>query len=258
MLYRRKDFPEEDEIVLCTVTKIFPHAVFCNLDEFGRTGVIHISEIAPGRIRNIRNYVRDDKKVICKVLRTDKQKGHIDLSLRRVNEGQRRAKRNEIKQEILAEKIIEFIARKKDQNIKKLYDEITDKVFERYMTLYSCFEEVINKDLKLTDLGIEKKLADEITEIIKQRIKPPEVEIKGKFNISVKTGNGIEVVKKALKLGKDINKDIEISYESAGKYNIIIRAPDYPTAESILKQLIECVEKEIKSNKGEFEFIRKK
>ena len=98
MLYRRKGFPEEDELVLCTVTKIFPHSVFCNLDEFGRTGVIHISEIAPGRIRNIRNYVRHGKKVICKVLRTDKQKGHIDLSLRRVNEGQRRGKKNEIKQ----------------------------------------------------------------------------------------------------------------------------------------------------------------
>ena len=55
MLYKREGFPEEDELVMCTVTKIFPHSVFVNIDEFGRTGVIHISEISPGRIRNIRD-----------------------------------------------------------------------------------------------------------------------------------------------------------------------------------------------------------
>jgi translation initiation factor 2 subunit 1 len=258
MLYRRKGFPEEDELVLCTVTKIFPHSVFCNLDEFGRTGVIHISEIAPGRIRNIRNYVRHGKKVICKVLRINKQKGHIDLSLRRVNEGQKRGKKNEIKQEILAEKIVEFIAKKKKQDVKKLYDIITRKVFEKYLTLYSCFEDVINNKVKLADLGIDKNLAKELEEIINQRITPPEVGIKGKFKIKLYDGRGIEIIKNVLKEGKSISEDIEIIYESAGNYNVVVKAKDYQEAENKLKKLTDKVINEIESEKGEAEFIRKK
>ena len=54
MLYRRENYPAEDELVLCTVTKVLNHAVFVNLDEYDKGGLIHISEVAPGRIRNIR------------------------------------------------------------------------------------------------------------------------------------------------------------------------------------------------------------
>ncbi len=99
MLYKREGMPEEDELVLCTVTAVHGHSVFAKLDEYGKTGMIHISEVSPGRIRNIRDYVVEGKKIVCKVLRIDKVKGHIDLSLRRVNAGQKKNKTNEIKQE---------------------------------------------------------------------------------------------------------------------------------------------------------------
>ncbi len=106
MLLKREGFPEEDELVLCTVTNIFHHGVFVNVEEYGKGGMIHISEVSPGRIRNIRDFVREGKKVVCKVLRVNEEKGYIDLSLRRVNERQRKEKINEIKQEQKAEKII--------------------------------------------------------------------------------------------------------------------------------------------------------
>ena len=120
MLYKREGLPEEDEIVMCTVTKIFPHSVFVNIDELNKTGVIHISEISPGRIRNIRDFVKQDKKIICKVLRINKERGHIDLSLRRVIDAQRRNKSDEIKQEQLAEKndqIINLLKQNRPKNV---------------------------------------------------------------------------------------------------------------------------------------------
>ena len=55
--------PEEGELVLCTITKIFHHSVFANLDEFGKQGMIYISEVAPGRIRNLRDYVVENKNM---------------------------------------------------------------------------------------------------------------------------------------------------------------------------------------------------
>jgi translation initiation factor 2 subunit 1 len=98
-MIKKTGFPEEGELLLCTVTKIFGHSVFVNIEEYGRSGMVHISEISPGRIRNLRDYVVEGKKIVCAVLRVNKEKGHVDLSLRRVNEGQRRKKLEQIKQE---------------------------------------------------------------------------------------------------------------------------------------------------------------
>ena len=57
MLYKRDGFPEEDEVVLCNVTQIFHNSVFVDILDYRLQGMVHISEIAPGRIRNMRDYV---------------------------------------------------------------------------------------------------------------------------------------------------------------------------------------------------------
>jgi len=76
---------EEGDLVLCTVERIERTVVFVKIflngEEIG--GSVTTSEIAPGRIRNIRDYVVPKKKIVCKVLRIS-QKGNIELSLRRV------------------------------------------------------------------------------------------------------------------------------------------------------------------------------
>jgi len=121
MLLKKEGFPEEDELAICTVTKVQFHSVFANLDEYGKGGMIHISEVSPGRIRNIRDFVKEGKKVVCKVLRINTDRGHIDLSLRRVTEGQKRNKIDELKQEQKAEKILEFVAKDLKIDVKKLF-----------------------------------------------------------------------------------------------------------------------------------------
>src|SRR3989338_3986262 len=127
MLLKRQGFPEEGEFVLATVTAVQHNSVFTTLDEYGKTGLIHISEVAPGRIRNIRDFVIEGKKVVCLVLRIDVEKGHIDLSLRRVNENQKREKLSQIKQEQKAEKIIEFVAKKLDIGLTTFYKQLYEK-----------------------------------------------------------------------------------------------------------------------------------
>ena len=81
MLLRKQGFPEESEIVLCTVTSVRYNSVFVSLNEYNHSGMIHISEVSPGRIRNIRDYVKEDKVVICKVLRINKDRGYIDYGI---------------------------------------------------------------------------------------------------------------------------------------------------------------------------------
>ncbi|MBU4283887.1 MAG: translation initiation factor IF-2 subunit alpha [Nanoarchaeota archaeon] len=239
MLLRKQGFPEESEIVLCTVTSVRYNSVFVNLNEYSHSGMIHISEVSPGRIRNIRDYVKEDKVIVCKVLRINKERDYIDLSLRRVNEGQRRAKVNEIKKEQKAEKIIEFVSKKLKRDIKDIYKEVSDKVLKKYDLLYPCFEDVAEKKISLEEMDIPKKLAKELKEVIDQKIRPVEVSIKGNLKLVSYAPNGVEIVKEALKKGT--NKNIKISYIGGGKYSIKVKASDYKAAEKMLKESTEAV-----------------
>jgi translation initiation factor 2 alpha subunit (eIF-2alpha) len=72
---------ETGDVVLCTVDRIVGTTVFVHIEGNGEGSII-LSEIAPGRIRNIRDYVVPKKKIICKVLRISGDR--IELSLRRV------------------------------------------------------------------------------------------------------------------------------------------------------------------------------
>jgi len=239
MLLKKQGYPEESEIVLCTVTSVRYNSVFVNLNEYDNSGMIHISEISPGRIRNINDYVKEGKVIICKVLRIDKERGYIDLSLRRVNEGQRRAKVNEIKKEQKAEKIIEFVAKKLKKDVNDVYKEVSDKVFKRYDLLYPCFEDISEKRISLEEMDIPKKLAEELKEVIKQKIKPVEVNIKGNIKLVSYAPDGVEIIKDSIKKG--IGKNIKILYVGGGKYNIKVKASDYKAAEKILKDSTEAI-----------------
>ena len=74
MFYKKKGFPQVNDVLMCTVKKVLGHSVFVTLEEYDREGMIHISEISPGRIRNIRDYVVEGKKIVCKILRVNKDR----------------------------------------------------------------------------------------------------------------------------------------------------------------------------------------
>src|SRR4030043_248940 len=94
----KKEYPDEGELVIGTVAKVENFGAFITLDEFpGKEGFIHIAEIATGWVKRIRNHIKEKQKVVCKVTNVDTHKQHIDLSLKRVNEHQKRDKIQEWK-----------------------------------------------------------------------------------------------------------------------------------------------------------------
>lgn len=242
---------------MCTVTKVQYHSVFVNLDEFERRqGLIHISEVSPGRIRNINDYVQEGKKVVCKVLRISMDRGHIDLSLRRVSNIQKRNKVEEIKQEQKAEKILEFVGKDFDLKMRDLNKIVAPKLLKDYDSLHAAFEEVSFDEVKLEDLGIEEKYAKPLTEIIKQRIKPPVVQITGELTLSTYDANGVDVVKSILIKSLVGIEDTKIVYVGGGKYSIAVTKNDYKEAEEELKKVTDILEEDAKEQKCDFEFKR--
>jgi translation initiation factor 2 subunit 1 len=257
MLVMKKGFPEESDLVLCTVTKIHYHSVFVSLDEYeGKQGMIHISEISPGRIRNINDYVQEGKKIVCKVLNINKDRGHIDLSLRRVSQVQKRTKIEEIKQEQKAEKIIEFVAKQKDMKTEELFIKLEKPIFSKFSSIHEAFESVVIDDLETSYFGLSPELTEILDETIKQRIKPPKVEITSELVITSYDFDGVGVVQKGLLGINDIDGDIQVFYLGGGKYSMRIESEDFKAAEKILKQTIDYLTDYFSKSDSEFSYTR--
>jgi translation initiation factor 2 subunit 1 len=255
MLLKKEGFPEDEELVLCTVTAVQNNSVFVKLDEYDKTGMIHISEIAPGRIRNIREFVEEGKKVVCKVLRVDKERGYIDLSLRRVNESQHRKKINETKQEMLAEKIVEHLARQRKEEIIAVYKKIRGSLAD-WPGLFPAFEAISKNELDVESLEIDTELAKQLKEAIADRIVPPEVKIEGDLKLSSYASDGVLLVKEALARAAAVAKNITIAYKGAGTYRIIVKTEQFKEAEKYLKEAVDKVLAFAKEKKFAAEFKR--
>ena len=117
IVHKKKGFPVKDELVVAKAKRILPHCVFLDLSEYdNKEGMLHISEIAPGWVKNIRSYVQENQQVICKVMDIDKNKGYIDISLKRVSSGEKNAKMNEWKMD----KKMTFMIQMIGKSIKKM------------------------------------------------------------------------------------------------------------------------------------------
>ncbi len=262
MFYKKQGFPEERDIVLCTVKKILPNSIFVNLDEYkDKEGLIHISEISAGRIRNIRDYVKENKKIICKVLKVDKYKNHIDVSLRRVSSVTKKNKLTEIKQEEKSEKILELISKELKSNLENTYQKIGYKIIEKYGSLYNCFQSIVSKNDDLKDLNLPSEYTNLLISKVKEKIKPPEVKIMTKLNLESEASDGIEIIKKIIrdieKFSKAKNYKIKFLYLGAPNYHLEITSNDYKTAEKQLKDLTDFTLTEISKSNAKGEFLRK-
>jgi len=238
MLYKRQGVPEVDEIVFCKVTKIYPNSVFVDLEEFpNKTGMIYISEIAPGRIRNLRDYVDVGRQIVCKVLKVDYATGNIDLSLRRVNSVQKAEKLEEIKQELKAEALLKSVSEKLKKPMYDLYEKISKKIFASYSHLYLCFKDVANSGASLEKLGIDKDLAHELTQAISEKFRPPKVEIGGDISLTTYASDGLDRIKKVLADIVKVSPAVKIAYLGGGKYKLSIEDVDYKAAEKNLDKV---------------------
>ena len=259
MLFKKFGFPEEGELVFATVTNVQYNSVFAKIEEYaGRQGLIHISEVSPGRIRNIRDYVKEGKMVVCKVIKVDESKGHIDLSLRRVTEMQKRAKTDERKQEQKAENIIEVLASKVKEPVNAVYDSISKVLLPKYERLQYAFEDVVENNASLKKEGVPDKYASILEEIVREKIKPKVVSISGVLMVKSYEEDGAELVKSTLIKAQSSAEESVIKCLGAGNYSLEIKAKDYKEAEGRLKQILDSINESTKHSKLTAHSFKKK
>ncbi len=259
MLYHKTGFPVESEIALCTVTKVQSHSVFVKLDLYdNKSAMLHISEVSPGRIRNLREYVTEGKVIVCKVLSVNSLKGHIDVSLRRVTEMQRQGLLNSYKQEQKAEKLLQNFCTEKKRDFQATYNLMAETIGDKFEFLHQAFNSYAQDsyDFPASGLSAEEHIA--FLAYLKSKIKPPQVEITGKFKIISYDNNGVNVIRDVLVKAVAVDtKQMVLSYGGGGYYNIKITSENFKTAEKILRDVTEIIEPVFKDNKNaQYEFSR--
>lgn len=256
---RKAEFPEYGDLVVCTVKNVKNFGAFVSLDEYeGKEGFIHVRDVATGWVKYIRDHVREGQKTVCKVLNVDAGKGHIDLSLKAVNDHQRREKIQEFKNEKKADKLLEIVAGKAGKTVEQAFDEVGEALVKEYGTLFSAFEDLaINPDA-LKELQVDKKWFAPLLEVAKENIQLPSVMIDGMLDISCPGPDGVDCVKDALSAGSDADgSNVNIHYIGAPRYRITVTAEDYKVAEEELKDAIGRITASIQKSGGTASFKRK-
>lgn len=254
---QRDGWPEPGSLVVCTVTQVVDFGAFVSMDEYaGKQGLIHISEVASGWIKYIRDHVREGQKIVCKVLNVDTSRHHIDLSLKDVNEHQRREKIQEWKADQKAWKWLEMAYKDRPDDVKR----VSDALMGTYESLYLAMEDAaISGADALKDIGLPEEDVTILENLSRENVKIPSVEISGYVDIFSPAPDGVEVIRKALKQAKRIkDKDatLNITYIGAPRYRIHVNAPDYKQAESVLKKSAQAAVKYIEQHGGEGTFHR--
>lgn len=259
MMVRRSDFPEVGELVVCSVQNVKNFGAFCTLDEYdGKEGFIHVRDVATGWVKYIRDHVREGQKIVCKVLSVDWEKGHIDLSLKQVNEHQKREKIQEWKNEKKAEKLLEIVSQKMGTDISQGYALVGDRLTSEFGTLYAAFEQATVSDDSIRDIGIDKKWASALIEVAKENIQTPMVTIDGILEVTNPKPDGVDHIRKALAGGVSAeDAEVRISYIGAPRYKITVTAGDYKTAEQELKESVDRITASVQKSGGSVGFKRK-
>lgn len=91
-----------------TVTGIENYGVFVSCDDY-YTGLIHISEISHGFVKNINDFVKIGDIIYVKILDVDEELGHLKLSIKDIDYKRKvYFKRKRIKETPLGFKTLEY------------------------------------------------------------------------------------------------------------------------------------------------------
>jgi translation initiation factor 2 subunit 1 len=243
-----------------SVVKVENFGAFVSLEEYpGKEGFIHVAEVAPGWVKYIRDYVRENQKVVTKVLSVHTKKGHIDLSLKQVNEHQRREKIQQWKNEQRAEKLFELIAERSGISADKAWEDFGNRLIEVFGTLYGALEETsLNPDV-LAEEGFEGPWTEHFVQVAQDSIVAPTVEIRGYFKLGSSAPDGVVIIREALMKASLVDNDeveINVQYLGAPRYGVSVKALNYKDAEEELRKAQDRVIGYITEREGEGSFHR--
>jgi translation initiation factor 2 subunit 1 len=251
-------FPEEGDLVVCTVKSVRSFGAFVELEEYpGKEGFIHVAEIATGWVKRMSDYVREGQRVVCKVMVVDSSKGHIDLSLKKVNAHQKRETIQEWKNEQKATKLIEIVAERLGITVEDFKSKYSPKLLEEFGGHYTAFETAAEEGA--LPKSFKGPWVDHFIDVAKENVTISTAKVDGIIEITCPGGNGIENIKKALALAETFGGEtgkVKVQYVGAPKYRIVATEVEFKAAEDLIRTAANKAIEEIQKCGGSGKFER--
>ncbi|QSG11516.1 Translation initiation factor 2, alpha subunit (eIF-2alpha) [Halapricum desulfuricans] len=261
MKYR--GWPGPGELVVGRIDEIEDFGVFVDLLEYeDKRGLVHVSEVASGWIKNVRDHVSPDQRVVAKVLDVDESSQQIDLSLKDVNDHQRKDKIQEWKNERKADNWMEqsFGEDISDEQ----YATVANELLAAFGSMYAGFEEAaIRGSEALADTDLDDGEIESIVETARENVSVPYVEVTGYVDLQAFDSDGVDAIKEALQAAEGNGEvpeevELEVTYVGSPEYRIKVKAPDYKTAESELEDSADRAADVIESRGGTAQYHRER
>lgn len=219
-----------------------------DLDEYnGMNGFLHISEISTGWVRNIERVAKVGQKLVLKVVRAERSRREVDLSLRQVTNEERRNKLIEWKQREKSMTIL-VMAKKKRGMDDRQFSELLTKLQDQYGTLYDALEDAAKRGEKtFASMGLGPELVNELSTAAREKIASPKYEVGSIVEMSSNAADGISQIRKALAAGMAASSvgEIRMTYVGAPRYRVRVTADDYKQADKVMGAVLQKMEESI-------------
>lgn len=246
---KRKGMPERDELVVCKIVTINPNSVFAELLEYDATGMIHVSEVAKRWVRSVREFVKENQYVVCRVMGVEGN--DLSLSIKRVypKDGERQL--NRYKRELKAEKIIEFAAKTIGKTSEEAMQAVGESLLENFGSLYKALDIAV-KDPVLLKGKIPQEWYDVIVDVAKKRAVEKTYEVHAELVLTSYEPDGVEKVKSVL---KNLGEGLSVNYISAPKYMLSAKGKNYKEVRKIVEDAAEKITKSLKGGEASYTII---
>lgn len=246
-MMRKRELPRPGELVIGKIVKINPNSAFIALEEHGGVeGMVHISEIASGWVRDIRSHIKVGQVVVAKVLHSDRG---ISLSLKRVDSRQAGEKTKEFNLEKKAEKMLEIAAAKMKISSGEIYKQIGFSMQDNFGSLYEGFLKALKNPDALRKRGIDEKWIALLREVAEKNIEQKEFEFRAKLLLRSAKADGIVRIRRVLAQAE--GEGLEVRYISAPEYLVRYRTKNAKKGE---KDFAEKLEKLAASKEADVRF----
>ncbi len=254
----RPEYPDEGDLVVGTVTSIRNFGAFVTLDEYAnREAFIHLSEVATGWVKYIRDHIREGQKIVARVLRIETAKGQIDLSLKRINDHQRREKVQQWKNEQRALKLLAVVAKQLGVEVDATHEQFAEGLFETYGSLFEAFEVASADPKRFQKENGKATWVGAMLRVAQENIVPPHVSISGTLSLTDSSPKGVEHLRAALAEAEKVDPEsVKIQYVGAPRYRVRVAGTQYKQAEEVLKRATEAAIQYVKQQGGDGSFAR--
>ncbi|BCU68553.1 translation initiation factor IF-2 subunit alpha [Sulfolobales archaeon HS-7] len=258
MILRRASLPTEGELVVGTVTKVFDYGSYLVLDEYNNLqAYLPWSEVASKWVTNIKSVIKEKQKIIVKVIRVDQRKNSVDVSLKKVNDDERKKKLLAWKKAQKADKILEIVAKKLGKTEKQAYEEVGWKLEDKFGDIMKGLENAIKDNGKtLEELQVPEVWVKPLLEEVSKHIEEKKFKVTKTVVFRAFGEKGIDDIKNAfIKSIEEVPKEYQVKIYTIGapRYRIDVLGEDVKKAEVEAERIIKNL-KTITYNNEHFEF----